>query len=262
MYTTVICHIFNESYMLPWWLEHHRKIFDHGIIIDYASTDDSCAIIRRICPSWDIVQSQNAQFMAHAIDAEVMDIESKLHGIKMVLNVTEFIFSNVKLRDLFDGPNQALRIEALSAHSDPTRTDSPKSLKQLFKGIERVHLSQRIGHRYIHTYKNGMYTVGRHGTSMAAVDTDKLYLIWFGFYPWNEMFQARKLQIKEKIPDSDKQAGMGFQHLYTLEKMQAIRNESWHESVNLKKHSPELWHIVRDECMSTFKKRDQPVFNM
>jgi hypothetical protein len=32
---TVISHIFNEEYLLPFWLEHHRTIFDHGIIIDY-----------------------------------------------------------------------------------------------------------------------------------------------------------------------------------------------------------------------------------
>ena len=56
---TVISHFFNEEYLLPFWLEHHSKIFDHGIMIDYCSTDRSVEIIRKFCPSWTIVKTQN-----------------------------------------------------------------------------------------------------------------------------------------------------------------------------------------------------------
>jgi len=33
-------HIYNEEYLLPFWLKHHKKIFDHGVIIDNFSTDN------------------------------------------------------------------------------------------------------------------------------------------------------------------------------------------------------------------------------
>ena len=29
----LISHFFNEEYMLPWWLKHHREIFDHGVLM-------------------------------------------------------------------------------------------------------------------------------------------------------------------------------------------------------------------------------------
>ena len=34
----VISHFFNEAYLLPWWLKHHREIFDHGVLIDTVET--------------------------------------------------------------------------------------------------------------------------------------------------------------------------------------------------------------------------------
>ena len=46
MKLTVISGIYNEEYLLPFWLEHHRKIFDHGVIVDWHSTDRSLEIIR------------------------------------------------------------------------------------------------------------------------------------------------------------------------------------------------------------------------
>ena len=30
----VVSHFFNEAYLLPWWLRHHRDVFDHGVLID------------------------------------------------------------------------------------------------------------------------------------------------------------------------------------------------------------------------------------
>ena len=37
MKSTIIAHFFNEEYLLPWWLNHHKKIFDYGILFDYSS---------------------------------------------------------------------------------------------------------------------------------------------------------------------------------------------------------------------------------
>ena len=47
-------HIYNEEYLLPYWLNHHKKIFNHGVIIDNFSTDKSVDIIKSIVPDWEI----------------------------------------------------------------------------------------------------------------------------------------------------------------------------------------------------------------
>ena len=56
---TVISHIYNEEYLLPFWLQYHSKIFNDGIIIDYYSTDNSINIINKICPNWKIIKTKN-----------------------------------------------------------------------------------------------------------------------------------------------------------------------------------------------------------
>ena len=116
MKATVICHVFNEEYMLPFWLEHHRRIFDHGIIIDYHSTDATVAIVQRICPEWTVRTSRNARFDAAETDREVMDVEAELPAgsIKVALNVTEFVFLEGDIRRFFTGPNECYRLEALT----------------------------------------------------------------------------------------------------------------------------------------------------
>src|SRR5688572_26886033 len=88
---SVICHFRNEEVYLPYWLRHHRCLFDHGILIDYGSTDHSLEIIRALVPSWEVRPSRNHQFHSVAIDTEVMDIEIQISGWKMCLNVTEFV---------------------------------------------------------------------------------------------------------------------------------------------------------------------------
>ena len=89
MKKTLLCHFYNEEYMLPWFLNHHKQIFDHGVMIDYHSTDRSVEIIRELCPTWDIVTSRNPNFQADTIDTEVNDIEAGIEGWKICLNVTE-----------------------------------------------------------------------------------------------------------------------------------------------------------------------------
>ena len=94
MKKTLLCHFYNEEYMLPWFLNHHKQIFDHGVMIDYHSTDRSVEIIRELCPTWDIVTSRNPNFQADTIDTEVNDIEAGIDGWKICLNVTEQLIGN------------------------------------------------------------------------------------------------------------------------------------------------------------------------
>ena len=59
---TVISHFYNEEYLLPWWLMHHTKIFDHGILINRGSTDRSVEICKLFAPTgkYEIQDSLNS----------------------------------------------------------------------------------------------------------------------------------------------------------------------------------------------------------
>jgi hypothetical protein len=81
MKLTVISNVYNEEYLLPFWLEHHREIFDHGIIVNFASTDTSMDIVRELCPSWEIIESPIA-FDVRENDKQFMRIERTVDDSK------------------------------------------------------------------------------------------------------------------------------------------------------------------------------------
>ena len=35
----IFSHFYNEEFLLPFWLQHHKKIFDHGVLFDYDSSE-------------------------------------------------------------------------------------------------------------------------------------------------------------------------------------------------------------------------------
>ena len=90
----IFSHFYNEEYLLPWWLSHHSKMFDHGVLINNHSTDRSVEICRQMVPTWDIVMSENTRFEAILCDFEIMKHEARFSGAwKIALNITEFIKS-------------------------------------------------------------------------------------------------------------------------------------------------------------------------
>ncbi len=86
--TTLLTNIYNEEYLLPFWLNHHKDMFDEIIVVDYNSTDKSIEICKNICPNCKIIKTRNSHFDAVQIDLEFMDIENDIEGIKIVLNTT------------------------------------------------------------------------------------------------------------------------------------------------------------------------------
>ena len=88
---TVVCHFRNEEVYLRYWLRHHARLFGHGVLIDYHSTDRSRAVVRELAPGWEVRTSRNAVFDSAAVDAEVADVERGLAGWKVCLNATEFL---------------------------------------------------------------------------------------------------------------------------------------------------------------------------
>ena len=89
----IISSFYNEEYMLPWWLKHNKHIFDHGILFDYYSTDDSVKIIKYLCPTWEIRKTRNKDWDFENNDKEFMEAEREVKGYKAVLTTTEFLDS-------------------------------------------------------------------------------------------------------------------------------------------------------------------------
>ncbi|MDP9995608.1 hypothetical protein J2W28_001696 [Variovorax boronicumulans] len=217
---TVICHFFNEEYMLPWWLRHHLSLFDHGVLIDHGSTDNSVEICRTLAPEWRVVRSRLTHFDAFLTDLEVMNYENELPGWKIALNVTEFLMSSSPLaeveRFLLDSGKKGCGASGMlmvdpnpGSQPDP---DKPLPLQQHFgiddnaiadpadrAALAMSHAPQR--NRFYHRLQVGMYQPGRHHSYHpdAATRLFDLMIFHYGYAPWNDQMKQRKMQIAGKI---------------------------------------------------------------
>jgi hypothetical protein len=228
----VISHFYNEAYMLPWWLRHHREIFDHGVLIDYHSTDESVAICRELVPSWEIVPSENATFAALLCDFEVMKHEQRFPDAwKLALNTTEFFVApglakmeRVMLQHDLIG---ARLPGAVMVDTDPDNPPDPAgslvAQKPMgiwedeidFKSLAIPGLTFPTRNRLYHRYAIGAYTPGRHSSHLPRqgnASRDMGSIRWYGFSPWSAAFKARKLQIGSKRDSFDVKNGFGAQH--------------------------------------------------
>lgn len=216
---TIISHFYNEEYLLPWWLNHHKKYFDRGIMIDYNSTDKSTEIIKAICPDWEIIATKNSHFDAGLIDREVEEIEKEVKGWRVVLNTTEFIVGHFK--ELSDAAEEKdILIPAyIMTDSKQTQFTHPDPNLDLVK--QRQHgASFREHFNFKHARKMSnyfsAYPLGRHYN---RYNTDSFRILWYGFSPMNDELLKRKLQIQNKMSDQEKQSGLGSHHLTNRESL-------------------------------------------
>ena len=211
MEKTVICHFYNEEFLLPWFLNHHKHIFDHGIMIDYASTDRSADIIKEICPTWEIRPSRNEYFDPESIDQEVMDIERELTGWRIALNVTEFLYGNLDLLD--DDPkekNYFLRnfvfVDMEDTSKGPIELDHKRPLheqrywgylddKNAGKWFPNGSVARL--HRSIHNHPVVYADWGRHWPNTEAIG--ELVIFYYGYASISKQGIARKTQIRQRI---------------------------------------------------------------
>ena len=227
MKKTLLCHFYNEEWMLPWFLNHHRQIFDHGVMIDYHSTDRSVDIIREICPSWDIVTSRNQDFQADTIDTEVNDIERGIEGWKICLNVTEQLIGDYSILD--DTPRQLLVPSVFFVDCDRQRTvtqDRPL-YEQKTDGFMFSDNTQNFFERRSRSLHNvpvyypaestqACMAPGRHWNTY---NTDKLVTFYYGWCPFDQGQLARKLQIQTQIPLIDSQLNRGIHQINNKDKL-------------------------------------------
>lgn len=216
METLVIMHFYNEEFYLPYWIKHHLKLFDHGVLIDYASTDSSVEICKKLCPTWEVIPSRNKLFDAVEVDREVMDIESNFSKCwKMVLNTTEFMMvPDLKVYIQKCGKNKCvttkgiLMIDTPEECYNPVAPDLPLHLQRHHGYMENPFIKPRTRCRIFHKHKNGNYLMGRHYTHHEAPYVEGAYCQWWGFSPWY-IQRTRRLQFKHKIPPDHLKRGWG-----------------------------------------------------
>lgn len=238
---SIICHFYNEAYLLPWWLRHHLALFDHGVMIDHGSTDASVDIIREMAPHWRLVRSRLTHFDAYLTDFEVMGYEQELPGWKIVLNVTEFIMPSLPLdtieRELTRMGRSGCAASGMLVVDHQPEIPPKISLSlpaQKHWGVDdnaelqpqlrlaRGQTMEPHRNRFFHRGEVGMYHPGRHrsfhpDSSFRLLD---LMVFHFGHAPWNAEVVRRKTQIASKLNPEDVQRGWGIQHLKKAEELQ------------------------------------------
>jgi hypothetical protein len=246
--TTVFLHMFNEEYLLPFWLTHHKDMFDHGIIVDYRSTDNSVQICKDLCPTWDVVTTRNDCFGAAVVDHEMMDLESKVEGVKMILNVTEFLFGPTSVKDVcaWSSPT-ALAVKSITPYSmNPYNVTSYAELIQSLLNPDITYVIDRSP-RYVHNYQHGSYLLGRHETHHPTTPSHTMHIVWLGFFPWNERLLKRKLQIRQHQPQCDLQIGAGSQHSFDATRMIAEIVAKTKQGVPLQTLNGALYALLHQE---------------
>lgn len=247
MKTTLLTNVYNENYLLPFWLYHHKYMFDQIIIVDYNSTDNSTEICKNICPDCKIIKTKNSCFDATKIDQEFMELENDIEGIKIVLNTTEFLFCKKNIKEYFLKENISYDILCFSPYSK--NFIEVKNNFEFYSNLlnEDVLFHQDRLTRQLHNFSNGNYTIGRHSTLNPKIETKELFILWAGFYPLNEKTLNRKLQIQTKIPNSDIRKGFGKHHITDRNNILIKNKIKWETGEKIENILPELKFILQNK---------------
>ncbi len=217
---TILSHFYNEEYLLPFWLNHHKKFFDHGIMINYQSTDKSVEIIKTICPTWEIHDSRNNCFDAIKVDREIIVYERSIQGWRICLNTTEFLVGDYTTLDNLLDMQQQLIVPVYTMVDKKELTNEEVVINDLIREKTFGLPNPEDWGRSLHNFVIGGYSPGRHWLwgFEGCRRTDNFVILRYTYSPWNKSFISRKLQIGNKIPESDKKARFGVQHFYSEEK--------------------------------------------
>ena len=247
--TTLLTNIYNEEYLLPFWLQHHKSMFDDLIIVDYRSTDKSLEICKKIWPNCKIITTRNKDFDAEEIDKEFMDLEKEIEGIKMVLNTTEFLLSEKPIKEIFSKFQEpkSLLVNVNSPYSN--NNYNINNNYELFSNLlnEDIKYHNDRLTRQIHNLSHGNYTLGRHDTKNPRINATGMYTIWLGYYPLNENLLKRKLQIKDNQSIRDAKGGAGFQHQYSKDRMLSVNSEKVKSGFLLQNINNPLYNFLNNK---------------
>jgi hypothetical protein len=236
----VVTHIRNEEYLLGWWIKHHHEKFDHGVIIDYNSSDNSMEIIKTLAPTWDIIPSRNVFFDSIECDREVVDVQKSLYekypdAWIITLTITEFLIGNTDvLNNRFDKQKVFIPVYPMvDKEEDNFAEPNPNSslVQQRMNGIHWTnpniicYTNMEAGGyfnkdcRCLHNFPVDYLEVqgGRHYSVSPEFISNEFGILWYFFSPFTENFIKRRLSIKENISQEDKQKNRGIQHMMDRE---------------------------------------------
>lgn len=248
---SVITHFYNEEYLLPWWLEHHKKIFDFGVLIDYNSTDRSVEICREICPHWQIFPSMHHEFDAEKCDREVEFYERQLPGYRIALTVTEFLLGDVNKLCLDTNARVQWYIPCIRFTDwNPSGSlDRNKNLwEQLYTGIDYRTDPSANQCRSFHNFNDITYTTGRHYNPF---NTEDCLIFHYAHCIVGTEMLKRRLQIQNKVSMNDRSKGLGVHHYYDDEGMDVEKLQDMHDSW-LSVGSTNLTEIIRQVEKNNF----------
>ena len=231
----LVTHIYNEEFILPFFIFHHAHFFTVAHIIDFRSTDASLALLRKYAPeSWTVEPSDvdTGYFGAQETDAQLLRIERSLPEgwWKFCPTIAEFLISpdiQEELQAAADQNYQVLRVPgALLIGNDSVPLRSWESHHLLPQ--RSMYVVKGDHWRFIHRVPNcSVYAAaGRHFLLVEA----EIFSTWtscsgfakFSYTPWPEARQ-RKTQIAPKIPKTDLAVGMGKHHVFSSEKLDKDR---------------------------------------
>lgn len=243
---TILTHFYNEEYLLPWWLEHHKKIFDFGVLIDYHSTDRSVEIIKDICPNWQIFTSRNNFFDAYECDSEIMFYEHQLPGYRIVLTVTEFLLGDID-KITPDRPDLLLQwfIPSIKFSKwDPSgRLDTTRQLwQQIHTGKSYRSFPELPMCRSYHNFIWKYWPPGRH---YLTPNTEECIIFNYANSIIGAPMVKRRLQIQHKISEANKKDKLGDEHYIDENGMTFEKLEEWHKRMYTQ-HEEDLSQVIND----------------
>lgn len=237
---TVISHFYNEEFLLPFWLKHHLNLFDHGILINYRSTDRSTEIIKELCPTWEIRATTNKGWNdPFAIDNEVMAIENSISGWKIALNTTEFVFHYDLQEYTKNFKGDAVRTQGFYMFDPPELINQDVDQNQ-YLVLQRTYGCKESDNqsrsRLLHRYPNGNYLVGRHRTRWDAPIDNSLYLLWYNWSPYKQNKQRgmsyRKRHYEDLVQSGQKGAMVDQIRELSTSKGWDKEHQVWREGKN------------------------------
>ena len=225
----IISSFYNEEYLLPWWLKHHKKIFDHGVLFNYFSTDRSVEIIKSICPTWEIRDTQNKDWDFPSNDMEFMKAEKEFEDYKMVLTTTEFLVGHLPI--MLNTPTAYSIPFVRLVDDEPDKLpsyDKPLIEQKYTSYIEEGDKNKR---RFLHNYPDGQYGIGRHTSKLPAKDIP-MWVYKYVYSPWNETFITRKLAMKKYVNPENTKRKWGLHHTWDRKKLEEEYNKSLKKGIN------------------------------
>lgn len=220
----IITHFYNEEFLLPLWLTHHKKYFEYGVLVSYGSTDRSVEIIKDICPHWSVFSSRNGHFDHLECDEEIMDIEKQIPQgwYRIALTCTEFIVGDFhKVLSDAHRKNYDQRAQILIPVNVMTGYDINGSLSNKIPLWEQIKTGvpweQVNACRSMHNYSDMRYTGGRHFDLNSPNLQPEVQILKFSNVLIGKEMIDRRLQINSRVSERDRQWGIATHNTLTPE---------------------------------------------